>query len=308
MITTLTPSPSIDLHYQLPELEIGKVNRAQKLIVQAGGKGFNVSKILTKMGVKNTAVIPLSENEEKFFSDSARFEGMDLISVPISSPIRLNASLVVRGETTKVNAASAPWTKVEAQRVAKKFYWQARRSDFAVIGGSLPIEVPASWLVGLVRDIGKKTKVVIDCSGSMLKNAILAEPYLIKPNREEAEELLGHAILGEKDAFAACFEMHKLGAKNILLSLGQDGVVFCDGKNLWRGYSKKVEVVNTVGAGDTLLAGFLGGFKRGIHFALANGLAWSEAILQFGSENLDAERIQPDLSQVVSIEASGIHV
>ena len=63
MITTLTPSPSIDLHYQLPELEIGKVNRAQKLIVQAGGKGFNVSKILTKMGVKNTAVIPLSENE-----------------------------------------------------------------------------------------------------------------------------------------------------------------------------------------------------------------------------------------------------
>jgi hypothetical protein len=57
-----------------------------------------------------------------------------------------------------------------------------------------------------------------------------------------------------------------------------------------------------------LLAGFLGGFKRGIHFALANALAWSEAILQFGSENLDADRIQPDLSQVVSIEASGIHV
>ena len=177
MITTLTPSPSIDLHYHLADLEIGKVNRAQQLVVQAGGKGFNVSKILTKMGVKNSAVIPLSENEEKFFSDSARFEGMDLIAVPISSPIRLNASLLVRGETTKVNAASAPWTKLEADRVSKKFYWQARRSDFAVIGGSLPIDVPASWLVGLARDIGKKTRVVIDCSGSMLKNALLASGF-----------------------------------------------------------------------------------------------------------------------------------
>ncbi len=308
MITTLTPSPSIDLHYHLADLEIGKVNRAQQLVVQAGGKGFNVSKILTKMGVKNSAVIPLSENEEKFFSDSARFEGMDLIAVPISSPIRLNASLLVRGETTKVNAASAPWTKLEADRVSKKFYWQARRSDFAVIGGSLPIDVPASWLVGLARDIGKKTRVVIDCSGSMLKNAILAEPYLIKPNREEAEELLGHEILGEKDAFAACFEMHKMGAKNILLSLGHDGVVFCDGKNLWRGYSRKVSVVNTVGAGDTLLAGFLGGFKKGVQYALANGLAWSEALLQYGSENLESRTIVPDLSQVVLIEASGVHV
>lgn len=279
MITTLTPSPSIDLDYSLDSLQLGGVNRARAFSFHAGGKGVNVSRVLTMMKVNNLAIVPMAKANGDFFIGAAESEKLKLEILPIGSPLRLNVSLVHEGLTTKVNAESAPWTDAEAKKVAGRFKFRARRSEFSVIGGSLPAGLDPEWIAMLVADNANRTKVVVDCSGDVLRAAVAAKPFLIKPNQEEAAQLIGSNIVTLGDAIDACFELYSLGAKNILLSLGERGSIFYNGQMLYRAKAENIVATNTVGAGDSLLAGFIGKFKAGPVKALASGVAWSTAAI-----------------------------
>ena len=280
MITTLTPSPSIDLDYELPHLKLGGVNRALGFGLHAGGKGVNVSRVLTLMKVNNVALVPMAKVNGDFFLNAAESENLRLEILPIGSPLRFNVSLVHEGLTTKVNSESSSWTSAEAKKIAGRFKLRARRSEFAVIGGSLPAGLDPAWLAKLVSDNVNRTKVVVDCSGEVLRAAVAAKPFLIKPNQEEAENLIGSAISTMADAVTACFEMAAMGAQNVLLSLGEKGSLFWNGESLFRANAEKIDATNTVGAGDALLAGFIGSFKGGPIKALATGSAWSAAAIK----------------------------
>ena len=280
MITTLTPSPSIDFDYGLSTLKPGAVNRAVSFGLHAGGKGVNVSRVLTLMKVNNIALVPMAKVNGDFFLNAAESENLRLEILPIGSPLRFNVSLVHEGLTTKVNAESSPWTPAEAKRIVGRFKLRARRSEFAVIGGSLPAGLDPAWLAKLVSDNVNRTKVVVDCSGEVLRAAVAAKPFLIKPNQEEAENLIGSAISTMADAVSACFEMVGMGAQNVLLSLGEKGSLFWNGEYLFRANAEKIEATNTVGAGDALLAGFVGSYKSGPIKALATGVAWSTAAIK----------------------------
>lgn len=280
MITTLTPSPSIDFDYGLSTLKPGAVNRAVSFGLHAGGKGVNVSRVLTLMKVNNIALVPMAKVNEDFFLNAAESENLRLEILPIGSPLRFNVSLIHEGLTTKVNAESSPWTSAEAKRIAGRFKLRARRSEFAVIGGSLPAGLDPEWLAKLVFDNVNRTKVVVDCSGEVLRAAVAAKPFLIKPNQEEAENLVGSSIATMADAVQACFEMVSMGAQNVLLSLGEQGSIFYNGETLYRARAEKIIATNTVGAGDSLLAGFIGRYKAGPIKALATGVAWSAAAIK----------------------------
>ena len=279
MITTLTPSPSIDLDYSLNSLQLGGVNRSREFSFHAGGKGVNVSRVLTLMKVNNVAMVPMAKANGDFFISAAEAEKLKLEILPIGSPLRLNVSLVHEGLTTKINAESAPWTTAEAKKVASRFKLRAIRSEFGVIGGSLPSGLDPEWIAKLVADSASRTKVVVDCSGDVLKAAISAKPFLIKPNQEEAAQLIGSAIVTLGDAIDACLELNALGAKNILLSLGENGSIFYNGQMLYRAKAENIVATNTVGAGDSLLAGFIGKYKAGPVKALASAVAWSTAAI-----------------------------
>jgi 1-phosphofructokinase len=280
MITTLTPSPSVDLDYQLNTLVDGAVNRAHGFALHAGGKGVNVSRVLTMMNVNNVAMVPMAKANGDFFLNAAESEKLKLEILPIESPLRLNVSLLHEGLTTKINAESAPWSEMEAKKIAGRFKVRARRSEFSVIGGSLPAGLDPQWLVNLIADNTHRTKVVVDCSGDVLKAAVGAQPFLIKPNQEEAANLVGIPIITMADAIDACFAMQRMGAKNILLSLGEQGSLFFNGTMFYRARAEKIVALNTVGAGDSLLAGFIGKFKAGPVKALAHGVAWSSAAIK----------------------------
>ena len=279
MITTLTPSPSIDLDYHLNQLHLGGVNRAREFALHAGGKGVNVSRVLTMMKVNNVAMVPMAKANGDFFLNAAEAEKLKLEILPIGSPLRLNVSLVHEGLTTKVNAESSAWSESEAKKIAGRFKIRARRSEFGVIGGSLPSGLDPEWLVKLISDNANRTKVVVDCSGEVLRAAVSAKPFLIKPNQEEAESLIGSSIVTLADAVDACYQMHQMGAKNVLLSLGEQGSLFFNGEKIYRARAEKIVATNTVGAGDALLAGFIGKFKAGPIKALATGVAWSSAAI-----------------------------
>jgi 1-phosphofructokinase family hexose kinase len=280
MITTLTPSPSIDFDYGLSTLKPGAVNRAVSFGLHAGGKGVNVSRVLTLMKVNNIALVPMAKVNGDFFLNAAESENLRLEILPIGSSLRFNVSLVHEGLTTKVNAESSPWTSAEAKRIAGRFKLRARRSELAVIGGSLPAGLDPEWLAKLVSDNVNRTKVVVDCSGEVLRAAVAAKPFLIKPNQEEAENLVGSSIATMADAVQACFEMVGMGAQNVLLSLGEQGSIFYNGETLYRARAEKIIATNTVGAGDSLLAGFIGRYKAGPIKALATGVAWSAAAIK----------------------------
>jgi 1-phosphofructokinase len=280
MITTLTPSPSIDFDYELDHLKLGGVNRAAGFGLHAGGKGVNVSRVLTMMKVNNLAMVPMSKENGDFFLNAAESENLKLEILQIGSPLRFNVSLVHEGFTTKVNAESSPWTSAEAKKIAGRFKVRARRSEFGVIGGSLPAGLDPAWLAKLVSDNVNRTKVVVDCSGEVLRAAVAAKPFLIKPNQEEAENLVGSPIATMADAVQACFEMVSMGAQNVLLSLGEQGSIFYNGETLYRARAEKIIATNTVGAGDSLLAGFIGRYKSGPIKALATGVAWSAAAIK----------------------------
>jgi 1-phosphofructokinase family hexose kinase len=279
MITTLTPSPSIDLDYHLNGLHQGGVNRAQDFALHAGGKGVNVSRVLSLMKVNNVALVPLAKGNGDLFLSAAEAEKLKLEILPIASDLRINVSIVHEGLTTKINAESAPWTEAEAKKIASRFKFRSRRSEFAVIGGSIPAQLDPNWIALLVSENAHRTKVVVDCSGEVLKAAVQAKPFLIKPNQEEAENLMGGAIITMADAVDACYAMHALGAKNVLLSLGERGSLFFDGEMIYRARAQQLVATNTVGAGDALLAGFIGRYKSGPIKALASGVAWSGAAI-----------------------------
>jgi len=308
MIITLTPSPSVDLHYELNDFSLGEVNRANQLTVQAGGKGFNVSKILSSMGEKTTAIIPINQREKTFFITEAKVYGIKLDFLAVESPIRYNATLLSEGNTTKINAESGPWSESEENEISTRFKSRSRFSSFSVIGGSLPLGIPVEWIGKLVSASRKRTKIVVDVSGEVLAHAITAGPFLVKPNLREVEEILGRKLSTESEYQEACRELFSRGAKNVLLSLGEDGSLYFDGNNFWRVAGKKVEVVNTVGAGDALLAGFIGSYKHGISHALSVGTAWSEAVISSRVRNFANQIVKPDLSRVrlISGEKSNV--
>lgn len=297
MILTLTPSPSLDLNYELSDFQVGEVNRTTASSFVAGGKGINVSRILVKMGVSTKAIVPLRADQNEFYINASGLNKKYFDVIQVAGSMRFNLALLHRGETTKINAENPTWTSSETGAIAKLFHARARRSSFGVIGGSLPAGISPEWLAGVVAHNRTRTKMVVDCSGPALAEAINAKPFLVKPNIHEAEVLLGRQIFTNIEIKKACEDIVAMGATNVLLSLGDRGAVFFDGKEFWQGYAKSITVTNTVGAGDALLAGFIGGFRKSIDNAMASALAWSEAaILSYDSRNLIKPTI--DLNRV----------
>lgn len=299
MITTLTPSPSLDLEYQLPNLQLGGVNRVEYFGQRSGGKGVNVSRVLVRMGVATNALVPLNESESGTFLASAAVDNIPIKPIEIESGVRFNVTLLHDQKTTKINAATKAWSKKESKRISDAFHAQARKSEFAVVGGSLPESTPPQWLADLVRENRKRTRIVVDSSGPALKEVLAASPYLIKPNRDEAEEILNSSIRDLADAMLAAQELRKLGPETILLSLGSAGSVYCSADSMFQIEPAELSVQSTVGAGDALLAGFIGSFHKGLEYALASGTAWAEATITNHGLHLDVTVQESTVKRII---------
>lgn len=300
MITTLTPSPSLDLDYEIPELHPGELHRATYFSQRAGGKGVNVSRVLTRMGVQNCAIVPLEKSMSETFVKSAERDGIKLTIVDVEGALRFNATVLHEGKTTKINAAAKPWSSKESKRVADEFLSSAKRSEFAVIGGALPPSTPTDWILNLIREAKSRTRVVVDSSGETLGSALKAGPYLVKPNKEEAEEILGSEIRDVLDAADAAREIISLGTESVVLSLGSMGSIYASHDLVLFAKPAQLKIQNTVGAGDALLAGFLGDFNSGRQTALARGTAWAEAIITNQNMHLDISVHESAISRIIS--------
>jgi 1-phosphofructokinase len=266
MIITVTPNPSMDLTVSLAgPLIAGAVQRAEEFTAQAAGKGVNISRAASAAGTPNIAIL-LADPDDAFVHELRR-DGIDCRPVATATPIRRNLTITdPDGVTTKINSPGSTATTVSMRDLEAAVLARADQADWVVFAGSLPPGAPADWYVDVaaaLRDL--PVRVAIDTSGEPLtsvgRGLERARPDLIKPNAEELAHLTGRepaAVAADLDEAArAAREPVDRGARAVLATLGERGAILALASATYAATAPTVQVVSTVGAGDSSLFGYL---------------------------------------------------
>ena len=282
MIVTLTLNPSLDRTFDIDRLARGDVNRVRLSTAEAAGKGVNVARALDANGFHALAVLPLGGSTGDEMKRLLEADGPPFVALDIAEPTRANVTVVeADGTVTKLNEPGAALTSSEVDELLAMATNRTTEGDWLVASGSLPPGLGSDTYARIVRtghEVG--ALVVVDASGPALAEAISAGPDLIKPNLPELRELTGLEIHTLGDAVEAARSIVEKGVGAVLASLGADGAVMCSTDSTLHGRVETVEVVNTVGAGDTLLAGFLAAAGRSGQDQLGEALTWARASIR----------------------------
>lgn len=276
MIYTLTLNPSLDYIMECEELALGETNRSKGESIRFGGKGLNVAAVLASLGVKVKAITLSGGKTGEMLEGALKEKKIDVVAVPIAAPTRINVKLL-GSFVTEINAQGPYVSESEAEALLSLLDTLAS-GDTLVLSGSVPPSLfPHTYTKILERLSARGVRTVVDVSGAPLTAALAYAPYLIKPNRAELAQLVGKPLSSLSDIEDAARRTQALGARNVLVSLGEKGALLLDedGKVQYKDAPKGV-AKNTVGAGDSMLAGFLYAKGSGLlplSFALAAGSA-----------------------------------
>ncbi len=312
MIVTVTPNPSVDRAFDVPELEVGEVNRASGTKVDAGGKGINVSRGLTRFGMRTVAVFPNGGPDAALMVSELQRLGVPVHPVPVAGAVRSNITVTDEaGVTTKVNAPGPELSEAEQTAIVDAVATHlGPGTRYLEVAGSLPEGVPASFVVRL-GDLASANGIpfALDTSGAPLAAAVLAGGLaIVKPNDEELAELVGRELNTVGDVRDAARQVLSHGNKAVLVSLGAHGALHVTAEGCWWAGGDAVKVLSTVAAGDSTLAGYLS-VEGPETERLRTAVAWGRAAVQLpGSEvprprdiDLRAVRIvaDPDPNQLI---------
>ena len=277
MIVTVTPNPSLDRTVHVARLERGGLHRATAATLEAAGKGMNVSRALASHRIDTLAVLPMpAESRETYLGLIAG--DVPVAAVPVAGTMRVNLSLVeADGTVTKVNEPGPPLTAADVEAILTTVAG-VRGARWIVGCGSLPPGVPADFYSRLVKLSGRDRRVAVDASGEALRACVQPGVTLLKPNLAELEELTGRSLGTLGAAVDAAATLVSKGVGQVLLSLGADGAVVVDVDGATHAEARIDDAVNPIGAGDSLLAGFLAG--GGDRAALPQAIAWSVAAVR----------------------------
>ncbi|MFD8467746.1 1-phosphofructokinase [Streptomyces cyaneofuscatus] len=281
MILTVTPNPSLDRTYELPDLVRGTVLRATADRVDPGGKGVNVSRAVAAAGHRTVAVAPMGGPEGALLARLLGEHGIEAAGVPVTGSTRINVTLVEPDSTlTKINATGPELSAAEAEDVLEAVRARSASADWIACCGSLPRGLSPQWYAELVaRSHRAGARIALDTSGAALTAALREGPDVIKPNAQELAEAVGRPLATVGDALKAAEELRERGAGAVLASLGADGQLLVEASGAYFATARVATVRSNVGAGDASLAGFLtaGGQGPG---ALVSAVAHGAAAVQ----------------------------
>jgi 6-phosphofructokinase 2 len=304
MVVTLTLNPSLDEWVRVPRLRLGELNRATQYVRYPGGKGINVSRVVHELGGKTLAVALAGGSDGEILGDLlARYDiPYRFVTVPGSTRNNYQLQSDSPQRLTQINC---PGPRVRANtlnRLEQLLCRVAARASCAVLSGSLPPGAPSTTYQRVIRrlhHLGVRT--VLDASGSALLHGLQAKPWLMKPNRQEAEELLGRHLRRIADVAHAAKRLVARGPLLAIISLAADGAVLASKMHAQVLWAKppKIPVDSAVGAGDALVAGFVSGYRarRSVGEALRLGVACGAASAMTPGTELchraDVERVLP---------------
>lgn len=275
MIVTVTPAPAIDWTVRVDGFDLGAVNRIRESSHEPSGKGLNVSWALHRAGVPTRAIFPAGGHTGRMMTDSLTAAGLEHVAVDTGREVRTNITLVTRGSSTKINEPGTPLAPADVDALRAAVNTGCQGADTAVLCGSLPSGAPDDLLHDVTSSLRSRgVTVVVDSSGLPLRRALDAHPDLVKPNVDELADLTGRSIATFGDVVAAAEDARRLGARAVLASLGADGAMLVDDDGALVAHARDIPFVNSVGAGDALLAGFVGGGPDPAG-RLANATLWA---------------------------------
>lgn len=256
-IATVTLNPAIDRNIIYSEtLKAGELNRVDPAVVNAGGKGINVSRMLKKYDVDSYVYGFNGGRTGKMLDDILLEEGIESSFTTTGCETRMNIKITdSEGKETEINESGGPVTEEELKKLTEVI--SNSSAEIVIIGGSTPKGLGSDTVRKLVSVLKLKGKTVItDISGQPLKEAVEARPYLIKPNREEFAQLLGYEPSEEKYAEEAISFYNRTGIE-IILTLGKKGAVYSGRAGNYRIINPEVKAKGFSGAGDTFLASYV---------------------------------------------------
>lgn len=285
MILTITANPTVDRVYFVDNFQMGEVHRPERMVHSAGGKGLNVARVAHIMGEKTVAMgfvggfngeyIKSELQKMGIETDFTQVEGETRVCVNISDKQGLSGEILEKGP------AATPAQKAE---FLKEFENRVDDCDIICASGSLPQGVDSSFYCEIIR-IAKEhsTHAIIDASGKVLEEVIEAKPFMIKPNRYELSLLMKKEVESIEDVKKALIFLYEKGIELPLITLGKDGAMaYIDGE-FYKFNSPDVKVKNTVGSGDSTVAGIATGLRRGMSIidSIKLGMAAGTANTQF---------------------------
>jgi 1-phosphofructokinase family hexose kinase len=278
MIYTLTLNPAVDRELTVPKVEFDSVLRASESRVDFGGKGFNVSRLLKGMGASSTAIGFLGGRAGELLQDGLQSLGIGTDFVWVSGETRTNVSIVTQEHDHYIKAnEKGPLVDLTKQKeLLDKIDSLAQRGDWWVLAGSLPPGV-ADDFYGLIVSVLNKhgSQAVLDTTSQSLRSGCTEKPYLVKPNVEEAHALTGLPMGTPAEIAAAATEIHKMGAQNVVISMGKAGALLKTPEEAWLTHTPKIKEKNPIGAGDSMVGGMVWALTRGI--PLKESLGWGVA-------------------------------
>lgn len=280
MIYTVTLNPSIDYIVRLDSLKIGVTNRTTSEEYYIGGKGINVSCVLAELGIKSTAIGFVAGFTGEAIEKGLRNPKITADFITLKSGIsRINIKIKA-GEETEINCQGPHIDEEELLNLFDKID-NIQSGDTLIIAGNVPNSLPSDVYERIIERLkDRDIRLVVDATRMLLVNSLKYKPFLIKPNRQELSEIFNTKVENEEDVIKYARELRKMGAKNVLVSLGGDGALLADeyGEIRKQGVVKG-KVLNTVGSGDSMVAGFIAGYieKNDYAYALKLGSACGNA-------------------------------
>ena len=296
MVYTVTLNPALDYVMKVGSLRYDDINRSKSETIYYGGKGINVSAVLSQLSVENKALGFVAGFTGNALEEMLRADGIAYDFIHLSSGItRVNVKIKADTELD-INANGPEVTEAEVEQLLAKLEGIAA-GDYLVLAGSVPRTLPADIYERMLQRLdGKGVNFVVDTTGSLLLNVLKYKPFLVKPNHHELGDLFGVTTKTDAEIETYARKLQKMGVRNVLVSRSKDGAMLIDetGKAYKIGNAKGT-LVNSVGCGDSMVGGFIAGYTQSNDYAHAlrlgtacgNATAFSEGL----AEKADIDRI-----------------
>ncbi|WP_407270447.1 1-phosphofructokinase [Radiobacillus sp. PE A8.2] len=259
MIYTMTLNPSIDYIVQVEQLHLGELNKIDADAKYPGGKGINVSRILERLGTDSTALGLLGGFTGDFIEDWLQKDNIKTDFIRVQDDTRINIKLKSDTET-EINGRGPHISTEEANLLLEQLK-NVTDQDVVILSGSKPPSLPENFYETIAAMvIQSKAEFVIDTASKELQSILPLQPLLVKPNKEELAQIFDTTIEDTDDIILYGKKLLQLGAKNAIVSMAGEGAMLFTQTGVFKGISPKGKVVNSVGAGDSMIAGFIANY------------------------------------------------
>lgn len=278
MIYTCTVAPSIDCTNYLPEFKTGRLNRSEKVHYYPGGKGINVSRVLQRLGVDSIALGFAGGFTGRFIEDFLAEENVRTDFINTGQISRINIK-IKSAEETELNGPGPELTGRHLEELRDKVA-AIKSGDWFVLSGTIPHDLPLGYFQSLGEMCqAEGARFVLDTSGTALPALIDSKPFLVKPNKEELGDLFETKIRDAEHAVECAMQLVARGVENVIVSLGAEGAILVDNGQAYWAKAPTGKMVNTVGAGDSMVSGFIAALAQGkpkmdaFRYSIASGSA-----------------------------------